>query len=458
MKFKFIFCMAIIMIAISFNACENVADNLGVSIQPTADKIYLSQDTFHLMSETVPVDNIISIPDSLLLGTFIDDNLGTTRADILTQMALPSTGFTYLDESVAKTTPDSVVLKMYFDTYFGLTNSPFEINVYELKKGLIKSQNYYSNLDPAEYVDFSKKLNANSELYTVKNGLTDAILSNISIKLSDDFLNRFFNKNPQIFKSQADFLNFFKGLYITTDFGSSTLINIKNLYITLYYHYIYNNDTSVIKSYHSFPANSEIVKVNRVMHPNRTLVLSPDDEYNYVVSPANYQTKVRIPLARIRQRINSKIGNKELSINSAILKLNVQDKSLWGSNSIIPYVSNLLLIKQSALNDFFKKHELPSDTVALVAALSSESVTATTYKYSYMFNNLVPLIKNEIKKNNTDEYLDMVLVPVNAAISSTTTSNTITSINQNTQMQGVSIYSGKNKDIPMKLEMVFSGF
>lgn len=457
MKLKFI-PVAIILIAVLFNACENAADNLGVSIQPTADKIYLAQDTFHLTSETEPVDNIISIPDSLLLGTFIDDNLGTTRADILTQLALPTTGFTYLDESVAKTTPDSVVLKMYFNSYFGLTTSPFEVNVYELKKGLTASQNYYSNLDPTEYVDFSKKLNANSELYTVKNGLTDSILSNISIKLSDDFLNRFFTKDPQVFKSQADFQNFFKGLYVTTNFGSSTLINVSSLYVTLYYHYIYNNDTAVIKSYHSFPANSEIVKVNRVMHPNRTLVLSPNDEYNYVVSPANYQTKVRIPLARIRQRIKDKVGSKELSINSAILKLNVQNQSVWGTNSVIPYVSNMLLVKESAMNNFFRNHELPSDTVALLSTLASESVTSTTYKYSYTFTNLSTLIKNELEKNNTDEYLDMVLVPVSVTTSSSTSSTTITAVNENTQMQGVSIYSGKNKDIPMKLEMVFSGF
>jgi hypothetical protein len=38
------------------------------------------------------------------------------------------------------------------------------------------------------------------------------------------------------------------------------------------------------------------------------------------------------------------------------------------------------------------------------------------------------------------------------------TSTTINEVRQNTQLQAVSIYSGKNKKIPMKLEVVYSGF
>ena len=461
MKLKFIVPL-LVLLAVFLVSCDNSADNMGVDIQPTADKITLNVDTFHLSSVTVPVDRIVSKPDSLLLGTFIDDFLGTTRADILTQLALPTTNYTYLDESVATTTPDSVVVTMGFDSYFGVSTSPVEISIYEMKTALKAKENYYSSIDPSLYVDFSRKLNASAELLTIKDGLTGIQNTQLAIKLSSDFLQRFFTKDPTIFKSQSEFDNFFKGLYITTDFGSSAMVNVRALSMTLYFHYIYKNDPAQIKikGYHSFTANSEIVKVNRVQHPFRTLTINPNDEFNYLASPANYHTKVRIPLARLRQRI--KTGDKHLDVNSAVLKLNVQDRSKWGAGtgSVIPYISSVLLIKESAIDDFFTKHELPSDTVSFVATLGYENITATTYKYNYTFSNLANLIENELKKNSTNEYLDMVLVPVSLVQSSSASSSQsyLTEVNQSTQVEAVSIFSGKNKEIPMKLEVVYSGF
>ncbi|MHB9054629.1 MAG: DUF4270 domain-containing protein [Paludibacteraceae bacterium] len=455
MKFKFIFPLFVLLAALLVS-CNESTDGLGVDIQPTADKIFLKADTFHLSSQTVPVDSIVSKPDSLLLGTFIDDVLGTTRGDILTQLAIPTTNYTYLDPSVATTTPDSIVVSMSFNSYFGVSTSPMEISIYELKKALSDKENYFSNLDPAQYVDFSKRLNASSELLTIKNGLTGVQNTRLSIKLSDEFIQRFFTTNPTIFKSQADFLNFFKGLYITTNFGSSAMININNLSMTLYYHYILKNDPTQakIKGYHTFTSNSEVVKVNLIRHPFRTLATNPNDEFNYIASPANYQTRVRIPLSRLRQRIN--VGDMVLDINSAVLKVNVQDRNNWGTSELIPYVSGMLLIKETALNDFFTKHELPSDTVSFIATLGKENITATTYKYNYTFSGLNKLIKNEILNSNK-EYLDMVLVPVSLLYSTSSSSTVLSGVYQSTQMQAVSVYSGNNKDIPMKLEVIFSG-
>ncbi len=459
MKIKFLFPLVVLLVVL-FVSCDNSEDNVGIEIQPSADKITLNSDTFHLSTETTPVDHIVSQPDSMLLGTFIDDVLGTTRADILTQLALPTLNFTYLDESVATTTPDSAVVTIDFDSYFGVSTSPVEISIYEMKKALNENENYFSSIDPSLYVDFKKKLNAASELLTVRDGLTGVKNTQLSVKLSDEFVQRFFTKNPSVFASQENFMNFFKGLYVTTDFGSSVMVNVKSLSLTLYYHYIYKNDPiqAKIKGYHTFPANAEVVKVNRIQHPLRTLTTTPADEFNYLASPANYLTKVRIPMGRIRQRI--KTAGKQLDVNSAILKVNVQDRSKWGTSSIIPYVSSMLLIKESDLDNFFVKHQLPVDTASFVAMLGYENITATTYKYNYTFNNLNNLIENELKKNNTDEYLDMVLVPVSLVQSSSSSysQSVLIEVNQSTQMEAVSIYSGRNRDIPMKLEVVYSGF
>ncbi len=459
MKFKFII-PVIALIATFFVACEDSSKTLGMEIQPVSDRIVLKADTFHLSSETFPVQRIISKPDSLLLGKYIDDFLGTSYADILTQLALPTTEFRYLDPSVATTVPDSIVVRLGFTSYFGVNTAPIEISIYEMKKELSESESYYSDIDPTEYVDFSKKLNHKPELLTIRDGMTGEIQTSLIIKLSDEFLNRFFTTDPTIFSSQEAFQKFFKGLYITTDFGSSAMINVSNLSMRLFYHYTLNNDPTKakVKSYHNFSANSEIVKVNRIQYPFRTLVLNPNDEFNYIVSPSNYQTRVRIPLKRIRERVN--VGDKALDVNSTILKLDVRDRKQWEASSVIPNVRNMLLIREDAADKFFKENQLPSDTLAFIANLDSTNITATTFKYHYSFNNLANLIEYELKKDSDQEYLDMLLVPVSLiqTVSAYSSQTVISEVNQATQMQAVSIFSGKNKQTPMRLEVVYSGY
>lgn len=456
MKFKFVFTILAI-ISVLFVACDDSAINLGKEIQPTDDQIYLKTDTFHLSSETYAVDNIISRPDSFLLGTFVDNVYGTTRADILGQVYFPK-NYKYYDSSIAVTEPDSVNLLLAFDSSFGSTTSPMEISVYELKETFQYMENYPSNLDPSLYVDYNKLLG--KELMTVVNSLDSTRNTSVSIKLSADFVKRFFNTDPSIFTSEANFYNFFKGLYITTNYGSSTMLNISGIYLNLYYHYTYKSDGKVVKGSLTFPASLEAKQVNRVLHPTRTLVLNPNDEVNYISSPANYYTRVNIPLKRIRERVN--VDGKHLMVNSAILRLDAVDKDVTGSE--LPYINNMLLVKESALSTFFKDRKLTSDTCAFLTSISRTNITAETYKYFYTFNQLATLIKTELAKPIAEQKdnLTMVLVPVSPGYTTTSSSSstvsTLTSINQNSQLEAVGVYSGKNKKIPMKLEVVFSGF
>ena len=134
MKFrKFISILA--LIALIFISCDDEADNLRKQIQPGSDEIIVQADTFHLSTQTIQVESIISRPDSFLLGEFEDNILGTTKADILAELRLFKDGYTYLNPSVATTKADSVVMTLFFSSAFGNANSPLHISVYELKIG-----------------------------------------------------------------------------------------------------------------------------------------------------------------------------------------------------------------------------------------------------------------------------------------------------------------------------------
>jgi len=462
MKYNFVFSL-ILLISVVLISCDDSALNLGENIQPTSDKISVHADTFHLSTETFLVDHIYSTPDSFLLGTYIDNVLGTTRGDILTQFYYP-TNYKFLDTSVAIATPDSAKLFLSFGSYFGLNTSPMEISVYELKDSLKMKENYRSDINTADYVNFSKRLNQEDNgIFTVYNVKNQVDNSSVSIKLTDEFLNRFFTTNPTNYASDRNFRNFFNGLYITTDFGSTTLLNVNGIYLMLYYHNTYVKDGTKATVSLTFPAsNLEVKRVNRILHPTRPTIFSPDDEINYVASPANCYTRVKIPVERMRNRLILPAGKHRI-INSSLLRVDVVDKDSIGTR--LPYVKNMLLVKEDDLEDFFLNNKLPTSGSSYLVSLDSTNITSTTYKYHYTFSGLSSLIESELQKpaaSHNNGYVNMVLVPVDVykttSSSYYSSSTTINEVRQNTQLQAVSVYSGKNKKIPMKLEVVYSGF
>ncbi|MGC3979375.1 MAG: DUF4270 domain-containing protein [Paludibacteraceae bacterium] len=426
-------------------------------IQPSGDKIIIDVDTFHISTETLLSEPSISRPDSFLLGTFTDDIYGTTRADILTQFHYPE-AYQYMDPTIAETTADSAVLNISYSakSFFGLSESPVQFSVYELNDSLIRKENYYTNINPSKYVDFSKPLVKQVETVDSTSTSSKTSLKNIRIKMSDEFVQRFFTTDPLTYASKYNFLKFFKGLYITTTFGSATLINISDIQLILHTHYKYKSDGSTALSPLTFPANIEVRRVNRVEHSNQNPALLTDANLNYICAPANYYTQIKIPIGRMRDRIAPKITNKgkRLVINSSILTVNIADKDSLGT--ALPYISNMLLIKKDKMADFFANKELPSDTIAFNSSISSTAISATKYKYYYKFDALAKLILDEIENTNHQE-LEMVLVPVKLKYSSSS-STTLMEVNPSYSMEAAAIYSGKNSRIPMKMEVVFSGF
>lgn len=443
------------LIAFVFISCDDAADNLGKQVQPGIDEIIVQTDTFHLSTETIQIESIISRPDSFLLGEFEDNILGTTKADILTEMRLFKDGYTYLDSSTATTKADSVVISLLFTSTFGNVNSPLHISVYELKDSLRRDAQYMTDMDPSSFVDFQKMIGDTA--FTVKNGITGLMNREVRFHLKEEFLSRFFTLNPDHYRTQDEFRKFFPGIYITTDFGGSTMLNLRTIKISLYYHYAYNDNLEhKIQGRHDFFVNPEVKKVNRVTHPLRSLTFSPNDEYNYIASPANYYTRVRIPLDRIRRDVN--VGNKILDVNSASIRLDVK-KNEKSDSTMIPYVSDLLLIRESAVERFFKNNEALSDTCSFLASRDSVYVSRGNYKYIFKFNELGKLVKQEIKnKENTSPYLDMVLVPVRQLATPTPTGLMVSEIIENNRLQSLQINSGNHPDIPMKMEVIYSGF
>jgi hypothetical protein len=466
MKSSSIVCVFLLSLLVL--SCTDTLTNVGASVQPASDEIAVGTDSFHVSTQNIFVDSIVSKPDSFLLGSFYDEKYGSTQADILAQVQGP------IDYDLSKlkdAIQDSLVLRLGYNSYFGDKSSPMEVSVYEMNKGITfdYSKQYWSNIKPSLYADINDNNRIGDTIFTVKDASNIRKDStSISIRLSKTFRDRFFKGIPSRFLTDEAFLDLFKGMYITANFGASTILNVTQIDMVSYYHYTYNTKTAAnkdttitVKDYLVFPANSGVRQVNRFVHKDverikLNLAQKDRDTINYISSPANIQTIVNLPLKRIQHKMDSIIGGKKQTLNSALLR--VEASEVDQTTLAQPTVKYLLLIKESAVKRFFENNELPSDTCAVLGQYTTSTTTANYYTF-----NLATLIANELNINNViDNKFKMRLVPVQVVVDA---SGNLTKVKQQYLMSAVTIRSGKDVDSngkklkkSMTLRMVYSGF
>ncbi len=328
-----------------------------------------------------------------------------------------------------------------------------EISAYEMdKKTFSYSTPYPTNLNPADYSSLQSIVTRNRVITPTKGG------GKIAFQVKNSVAQRLFDSNN--YTSTEKFLQNFGGIYITTNFGASSLLNIRQINMILHFHYTYrkNNKDTTVNLSRNFPANSEVRQVNRFQFPDRNEFVKERTDVNYVAAPANLQTRVNIPLKKMKERMNDSINGKKLTMNSALMRVDATEISTDTLSH--PVVSYMLLIKESAIDRFFTSKELPSDTCAIVGQFTASRIgTTSEYEYYYSFN-VAKLVANELKiaeklNQEPEKNLKMRLIPVRVKMD---TNNNITEVSQQFIMSAITIKSGQNAKSPMKINAVYSGF
>ena len=472
-----------VLVCLSFlNSCNGDTHSAGNSILSEEDRIKVKSDTFNVASTLDSCLAIALTPDSFLLGE-CETHFGAIKADILTQLACPE-GFKYPDKVVIASgdtiqinpAVDSVCLYLYYNTWYGDGNSPLGINVYEMdRQTLLENERYPSDLQVTDYCSLSESARAtNYSTIVVPKNPTDSAYSSeteqyvpaIRIRLSDDFAQRIFEIKD--FSTQQAFNQQFKGLYICTDFGGSNVLYIKDMVMTLYYHFSMPRPgitDSVIYDTKSFYVNEEVRQVNRYVYPNRQEILNQYTQVkdtNYIVSPANIYTKLSIRMDSIFNRIDEQFYNDSTLYSVYVNKANLTVDVLY-SDSVTGRprdnwdapATYMMLIKENHLNDFFSKNTVPSDSVAIVASLSASTDTLGNIAYGYTYD-LSTFFTLQLRKKDRIDELNFVLVPV--AITTNSSTGSITSIKQLQTISATRIRSANNSVSPMDLEMVYCSF
>ena len=469
--YKLIICL---VIPFALLGCQDDAMNAGSSTLLESDDIQVKADTFSLASALDSCVALTLTPDSFLLGE-CDTHFGTIHADILTQLACPE-GFEYPYPETAEV--DSIYLYIHYNSWYGDGKAPLGITIYEMDRSSLSETGIYpSNLRLEDYCSLADSTHiATASRIIIPSEPTDSVYQSssdtyqpfIRIKLTDEFAKRFFAK--QDFSSQEAFNDAFKGLYITSDFGGSNVLYVTNISMSVYYHFsrpISNGRDTILHDTKSFYANSEVRQVNRYIYPERQEVLTlyaQHTDTNYIVSPANIYTQLSLRLDSIYQRIEQQVGdtnNYRIYVNQALLTLDVlydfdlnseRPRDRWD----VP-ASNMLLIKASHFNDFFAQNELPSDTAAILAALTATTDSLDNVSYTYTYD-LSELLTQQLRSNQQVEELTFMLVPVAVATANSSSSSTITSVKQLQTISATRIRSAQNALQPIRLEMVYSGF
>lgn len=442
-----------------------------MSVLTVDDDMLVGTDTFKLSSYMVQALSIPSDPDSCLLGN-ADSRLGTIHADIITQFACPE-GYIFPEKAVL----DSAVLFMFFENWYGDGNSPMSVNVYQLdKKTLDYDSLYNTDIDVTGYCSFADSTVAaqSIRIFTAANP-TDSFYSStvgsyikaVKVKLTPDVLARLYNGGR--YTDQKQFNDAFKGFYITSEFGSSAVIYIDEMNISLYYHMTYslNGKDTTITDIVNYYVNDEVRTVNRIVYSTSADFedfLLRDPAISYVASPAHLYTVLDIPLNNVAKSIRDSIlEGKRPYINSAKIKviatnytkdIDMNDISQWSQPP-----AHMMLIEASKVESFFTSRSLPNDTTAILSKLNIEtdSLDNITAYYYYDLSTLLTQVLRQ--PDYAADTLSMVLVPVSAVeAAETSTEIYVTRVRPLQGITSTVINTEFNDDNPLRLSIVATGF
>ena len=476
MNKRYVFIWVLAVMACVLAACKNDVANTGESVLDEDDAILVWTDTFDIRSAIDSCDAIISQADSFLLGE-METDYGLLRASILTQLACPE-GYRYPSDFHVDSI-DSICLFMYYSSWEGDATSPIAVNAYMMdRKTFAYSGTYSTDLNIDDYCSRSNSILTNHRI-VIASEKRDSIRNSageympmIRMRVNDDFMQYF--AQIQTFESQEKFNDQFKGILLETSFGSSTILNITDIALGVFYRFGYNKagrDT-VVHDMKAFYANSEVRTVNHLVYRDKKewveKLQQDSDTYNYIIAPAGVYTRMQFPIAQITSSIYADMIDvssgeadtvKRPYVNKAEVRVSVENVFSGSTSDItrndwLKPANYMLLIKENSLDRFFRNRELPTDTCALLGTLTQgvDSIGDAIYYYSY---DLSEFLTNQLRQETNDSILNMLLVPVTVESSTSSSTVSVTSVRQQQTLSATKIRSAKNG---LKLEMVYSGF
>jgi hypothetical protein len=207
--------LLIIITAGILTNCKDDDNELGLEIQPTSDKLNIATtDTTSIIAYSQLVDSIKTDETSLsLLGSMVDPVFGLSTASFYTQVRLSSAAFSFGTTPL----PDSLVLMLDYDSFYGDSTAPVTVRVYELDAQLLIDTTYYSNESKAVKSTLLAEKTFVPDFVDSIAVYDDTLAPHLRINLTDITVSlalKLLEAPTDSMETNSSFLNYFYGLYV----------------------------------------------------------------------------------------------------------------------------------------------------------------------------------------------------------------------------------------------------
>lgn len=455
---------SLVLIPFILLSCKNSGD-IGVKIRPGSDSLSVMTFSFPVTTKTIPAGSIYSESDKPVLGLYIDNVYGGFKVDFLSEFRyIRNLRFEKSAES------DSLYLVMYYKSFFGDSSSVQEVTVYQLdKKPLDFSENYHSDIDVSEFcsesiVLGSRTYTAYDQTVTAEDRNKSGYCNSVKVKLPQSLLNDMMTRSD-IYNSQDDFVNFFKGVYVTNTHGVQTVLEIDSVNLELSYHYpevlkAKNGGDSIVLRYKKdiFPSNKETTQVIHVQSYTVDIG-SKSDSIEIISAPGGTFVEVEIPFEQIYREVvetYQMANDSSLNINyfSLFMELTNLDQHSLRTSPPVYYI----LVKKNDMKDFFVQSLYPAPNIfTVLGRYSYESHRYTFANAGDYFEDVLLKASRIQDPVERQKYFDsqnpMVIIPVSGV---TDIEGTGAVIRHLFDTYGVVVRSGQNKKSPMRMSLTFT--
>lgn len=376
-----------------FQSCDDQTGTIGIEIMPDKDHPTTSQAVHDITTSSVAADSLIAFTSDCYLGRITDpETNATTTADFIAQFAtlendkLPDIKYMYKEDG--QVVADSVIVNLYIKSYYGDSINPIKIGIYELDRNNILPENkdYYTNIDPTQYVSSQPDAVRKEQTFTVTDlSLDDTIRfatsysKNIRVKLPQDYGTQILRKyytNPEYFKNSYTFIrNVAPGFYFKTLAGNGTMVNIDVSTLTIFFRY--NLKDSLVTGIKRVAATKEVIQCNSFQNRNLDPLLE-NTNCTFIKAPAAIFTEATLPINEIFK------GHENDTINGAKVVFNRQN-NITESPFTLPVPQQLLMVRKTEYEKFFREREVPDNK-------QSYTTNFTRAYNSYTFSNISGLI------------------------------------------------------------------
>jgi len=201
----------LLLMIVTVFSCDS-SDQLGLEITPPGESFDYHLDSSTVLRMTTLAQDSLTTErrNPVLIGSSVDDVFGSQQASLATQLRLTSNDVDFGNNVEL----DSAVLLLKYHSFYGDTTTLQNLKVYELNSDLYYDSTYYSNIDLSEYFDENNPV---GEIAFYPSPSTDSL----TVRLDDEFGQMILEADTSHLKDPSSFLEFMKGLYITTDEVSS---------------------------------------------------------------------------------------------------------------------------------------------------------------------------------------------------------------------------------------------